>query len=107
MAREIRVRYRDLLLAAVVALLADVVGVALVYAIDLSPFGPLRRFYGPWGLPCLSSARCPRPCAASEGDARRPTEASFLGEPHRPRVVTATPRQRPECADVAPGGRPE
>jgi hypothetical protein len=95
MAREIRLRYRDLLLASVVALALDVVAVALVYAVDASRFGPLRRFYGPWGLPCASAARCRAPCAETtdphqerpaEG-VRRPSSAAL--------TVSARKRARP------------
>ena len=62
MARVIQLRYRDVILAAVIALMVDVFAVLAVYLIDLSPLGPLRRFNGPWGLPCLGTAPCPTPC---------------------------------------------
>jgi hypothetical protein len=81
MVREIRLRYRDLALALMAALLLDAISVALVYAIDLSAIGPLRRFYGPWGLPCLDAAHCPAPCAENGGNTQRPTDASRLDGP--------------------------
>ena len=58
LSQELRLRYRDLVLALVVALAMDLWLVAVAYLLDLSPLGPLRRFYGPWGLPCLSARHC-------------------------------------------------
>jgi hypothetical protein len=127
MAREMRIRYRDLTLAVAVALALDVVAVALVYAVDLSPLGPLKRLYGPWGLPCLSAAACPAPCpekpgglqsstTAEEGPVAptpqagvraRPTEVSFLDGPLSHRCAAARTRRQPACADDARAGPTE
>ena len=86
MARTLRLRYRDLVLAVVVALTLDVVAALLVYLVDLSPLGPLRRLHGPWGLPCLAEATCPAPCppcpppcAEKADDMARPTVGSLHG----------------------------
>jgi hypothetical protein len=76
MARAIRLRYRDVILAAVIALMVDVFAVLAVYLIDLSPLGPLRRFSGPWGLPCLGVAPCPTPCPPGPGPGSEKTGAA-------------------------------
>ena len=60
--REIRLRYRDLVLALAVGVAMDVAAVILIYVADASPLGPLRRFGGPWGLPCITAERCLVPC---------------------------------------------
>lgn len=58
---EIRLRKRTVILSVVFGALLFLALVLITYVIDLSPLGPLPRARGPWGLPCLSEARCPAP----------------------------------------------
>ena len=88
--REIRLRYRDLVLALAVGVAMDVAAVILVYVADASPLGPLRRFGGPWGLPCITAERCAAP--------RLPANP-------RARVNPSADQQSPRAGDRAVGKR--
>jgi hypothetical protein len=100
MDREMRLRTRHLVLAAVAAVALDAAAVAGVYVTDASRFGPLRRFYGPWGLPCWSEARCPAPCADTAEPPRLPRNKKRTSLPARAfgsaKGLRPTEGQRPD-----------
>jgi hypothetical protein len=100
--REIRLRYRDLVLAVAAAMALDAALVLLVYVVDASPLGPLRRFGGPWGLPCIAAGRCLPTSQALSPSADKPAPAPPAQvvptrdrpEPRQPRSIQVHVRSR-------------